>query len=199
MKIGVFVEDEAHELLLVPLLRRLADMERVGVEVHTRSARGGAAVALTAARQYARDLAAQTEPFLDVLVVAVDGNCSGYVNRRDEIQRAVGERYAGDVIAAAPDPHVERWYLADPRAPSLALGRDFSAEVPAYKCERKRYKQALVEAFRQVNVEPPVGGIEYGEDIALAMDLDVACRLRDFDRFVTDVRGAFRTRRGSST
>ncbi len=107
--------------------------------------------------------------------------------------------YPGRLVLAVPDPHVEVWYLSDPTALPRVLGEDFTAEAPPYKWERHRYKEALRQACRRAGVEPVAGGVEYGEDVAKAMDLDVACRREEgLGRFRDDLRGAIRAAAGGA-
>ena len=110
--------------------------------------------------------------------------------------KALGEGYPGEIVVAIPEPHIERWYLADPRAVGAVLGATDDRPVPRGRCQRDLYKRRLREAFRHVSkgsVDPPLGGIEYGEDIAAAMRIEVARQnCQDFDRFVVDLTRVFR-------
>jgi len=82
--------------------------------------------------------------------------------------------------------------LADDRGRAVRRGRR-PLKIPAYKCERKRYKRLLREAFVRAGLDdPPAGGIVFGDDIAAVMDLRAACRLQDLDQFVSDFRAAIR-------
>ena len=58
------------------------------------------------------------------------------------------------------------------------------AVSPAAKCDKGHYKKLLKGAFAQHNLFPPLGGAEYGPDIAATMDLYEAGvadhALRDF-------------------
>ena len=47
-----------------------------------------------------------------------------------------------------------------------------NAEGGYGKCERDFYKGLLRDAIRATGVNPPLGGIEYGEDIVNAVDLE---------------------------
>jgi hypothetical protein len=193
MRMGLFAEDDGQAALLRPLIERLAADEGVDVQVEERSAVGGVGVTKRALRSYVVDLAAGREPFLEALVVARDGDCRGGTMRREEIARVVGNRYAGRLVVAVPEPHVEIWYLADPRAVARAVGSDVTADVPTLKCERNRYKRALRQAFVGVGITPVAGGVEYGRQIAEGMDLALACRNdSSLARFVADVRGCLR-------
>lgn len=193
MRVGLFVEDAAHAALLVPLLRRIAVEETIEFEFEVRNATGGAPLVLSSLRAYARDLAAGREPFLDVLVVALDSDCASYRTRQkqvmDLLERAA---YAGQVCLAVPNPHIERWYLLDPTAVPRVLGASGSTILPQAKCKKDLFKEALRNGFRQFGVTPPAGGIEYGEDIAAIMDLGLACQSPDFQKTITDFRAALR-------
>lgn len=194
IEVGLFAEDDGHRALLVPLIERVAAAEAASVLVHVRNAEGGTGRVLTALRGYGQDLAGGTDSFLDVLVVALDGNCHGAPARQRAAETAVGTAYPGQLVVAVPDPHVEVWYLSDPTALPQVLGEDFSAEVPPYKCERHRYKKALRQACRQAGVEPVAGGVEYGQEVAAAMDLELGCRREEgLGRFRDDLRGAIRS------
>ncbi|MGH8906621.1 MAG: hypothetical protein ACRD0K_08915 [Egibacteraceae bacterium] len=191
--VGLFLEDDGHRAFLAPLCRRLADGEGCEIRLHERSASGGIGVTLRQLRQYVRDLRDGVEQFMQVLIVAVDGNCQGFNERRKLIEQVVGDRYPGQLVIAVPDPHVELWYLADPDAPGRALGRAVPVQVPTYKCERARYKTLLREVFSAVGIQAPAGGIEFGDDIVAELDLDRACRNdRAFARLVGDYRAALR-------
>jgi hypothetical protein len=137
-----------------------------------RNATGGRGKALDELRRFLRDVRRERERPFALLVVAIDGDCRGYRERRDEIRAIVKQSgYLGPVICAVPDPHIERWYLADPRGLQQVLEAGNAPEVPTYKCERGRYKQALRDAIRQTGVVAPLGGLEYGPDVAEVLDL----------------------------
>jgi len=88
-----------------------------------------------------------------------------------------------------PDPHIERWYLADSRGLQQVLEANTVPQVPAYKCERGRYKQALRDAIRQTGIIAPLGGLEYGSDIAETLDLyTVGKSDASFKHFVDELR-----------
>ena len=72
-----------------------------------------------------------------------------------------------------PDPHIEYWYLIDSQALRCVLEAEVQPEVPPYKCERGRYKQALQKAFRQAGIIAPLGSTEYGAEVAASLDLDI--------------------------
>ena len=104
----------------------------------------------------------------DLLVVATDSNCKGYVQAREEI-RAAGGDDAGSVVYAIPDPHIERWLLIDSAAFKAVFGRGCSP--PDQKCDRLRYKRLLFDAVRATGIDLPLGGIERTSDLVDALDL----------------------------
>lgn len=175
IRIGYFLEDIGQERFLTALVNRVAreiglPSRRLRHEV--RNATGGRGTALSALRRFLRDVNHEREGPFALLVVAIDGDCHSYRERRDEIRAIVEQSgYPGSVICAVPNPHIERWYLADPPGLQQVLEVGSIPEVPSYKCERGRYKQALRDAIRQTGIIAPLGGLEYGPDIAEAIDL----------------------------
>lgn len=104
---GLFAEDDGHRALLHALVERLAAEESVQVGIEVRNAEGGAARALAALKQYGIDLERGVDRFVDVLLVAIDGNCHGGAKRRKQIEAVLRDRYPGRLVSAVPDPHVE--------------------------------------------------------------------------------------------
>ena len=178
IRIGYFLEDIGHRQFLEALVTRVAQQMRIpSIRVHSdvRNATGGLGKALGELRGFLRDVLRERERPFDVLVIAIDGNCQGYQQKRNDIQEIVNRSdYRGAVACAVPDPHVERWYLADPGALRRILDLASIPAAPPYKCERARYKEALRTAIRQAGVVAPLGGVEYGAEIAEATDLFTA-------------------------
>jgi hypothetical protein len=50
----------------------------------------------------------------DVLVFAIDANCTPYNEMRALISKQSDPALRGSAVIACPEPHIERWYLADP-------------------------------------------------------------------------------------
>lgn len=175
IEIGYFLEDIGQAHFLKALVERVARERRLFPERlrhDVRNATGGRGKAMGELRRFLRDVGREREQPYDLLVVAIDGDCQRYVERRKAIQTIVEQSgYTGPVICAVPNPHIERWYLADPRGLQQVLGGSSIPEVPSYKCERGRYKQALRDAIRQTGIVAPLGGLEYGPDIAEVLDL----------------------------
>lgn len=167
--INLFVEDRGHEVVLRTLVKRLAAQYSVSVHVVVKTATGGHGRVLSKFKEYMSDLENSREAMSDLLIVATDGNCKGYLGRKQEIDAAM-KHFAGQVIYAIPDPHIELWLLLDATAFKTVLGKGCSA--PGQKCERNLYKRLLIEAIRQTGINPPLGGIEYAEELVNAMDLE---------------------------
>ena len=175
IRIGYFLEDIGQEHFLKALVNRVAREKglpsgRLRHEV--RNATGGRGKVMGELRSFLRDVSREREQLFALLVVAIDGDCRSYQGRRNEIRAVVDQSgYPGTVVCAVPNPHIERWYLADPRGLQQVLEVSSIPVVPLYKCERGRYKQALRDAIRQTGIIAPLGGLEYGPDIAEVLDL----------------------------
>lgn len=161
-KIGLFVEDRGHAVFLETLVQRLANQYQIPVLTRLGSAKGGYGKMVSKLKEYINDLQSDQEELPDLLIVATDGNCKGYSERKQEIDSAT-KSFHGRIIYAIPDPHIERWLLLDSVAFKKVLGKGCSA--PIQKCERNLYKRLLLDAVRKTGVNPPLGGIEYTEDL----------------------------------
>ena len=140
-------------------------------------------------KQYLAELRRGRAPLPDLFVVARDANCIGYADRVKEINAVVND-YQGFIGLAVPDPHMERWLLIDSHAFKEVLGK--GCQAPDSKCDRDRYKQLLADAVRTAGVDPPLGGVEYAEEIIRAMDLDRASGNDvSFAHLLRDLRSAF--------
>lgn len=178
IRIGYFLEDIGHQTFLEALVERIARemaMPHARLRAEVRNATGGRGQVFQELRDFLRDVSRERERPFDLLVVAIDGNCRGYRQTRDDIlDVATQSDYAGPIACAVPNPHIERWYLADPLALQQVLEVDHVPDAPRYKCERARYKQVLRETIRQAGVVAPLGGLEYGADIVASLDLYTA-------------------------
>jgi hypothetical protein len=95
------------------------------------------------------------------------------------------------VVVACPDPHIERWYMADPASFKEVVGRQ--PRLEKVKCERNRYKTILAQTIRDSGQITTLGGIEFARDLVAAMDLYRAGKLEPaLKSFVEDLRGALR-------
>ncbi|MBN1656969.1 MAG: hypothetical protein JXA93_01140 [Anaerolineae bacterium] len=195
IRVGYFLEDVAQEAFVVGLVERIADeIDLLGHSLthDTRSATGGLGTVMSNLRRFLRDVHRENDRAFDALVVALDANCHGYQDRRNEIAHVVEQvHYPGLYACAIPDPHMERWYLADPQALEQTISAAISVEVLSYKCERGRYKNALRQAFRQAGIMAPLGGAEYGQDIAAHIDLYAVGKVdAGFRHFADEIRSA---------
>lgn len=169
--IDLFAEDRAHELFVSALIRRILAERGVGARVKTRVARGGHGKALEELRAYQmavlKRLVGLAPP--DLLVVVIDANCRGWPRARDEISREIRAEVAAERVVACPDPHVERWFFADPEAFSKVVGVD--RQPGRRKCERDYYKKLLREAVAEAGHPPGLSGLEFADELAREMDL----------------------------
>lgn len=192
--IDLFVEGRAHEEFLLAMLDRLAHEEHKGIIVRTRSARGGHGRALSELSLYQesvlKGLAGLTVP--DLLVIAIDANCKPFNVARNEIKTKVSSKFKDRAIFACPDPHVERWYLADPDSLSKIIG--VKPKLGRKKCARDYYKTILSKTLMGAGYPPTLGGIEFAREIVQAMDLYRASRVDgSLKHFLDDSIAMFRS------
>lgn len=180
-----FLEDSAQEALIPNLFRRLVGDEKknpLDYDLRILSARGGGSI--RAYKEFIKSVKKRKAPTADVLIVGSDGNCNGFVKRRNQLNDAAKDVPYPTVITAIPDPHIERWYLLDSHALADASGVPVQAVPPNAKCDKGHYKKLLTNVFAQHNLFPPLGGAEYGPRVAQTMDLYSAGvaehALRDF-------------------
>src|SRR5260370_7361512 len=84
-KINLFVEDRGHAIFLQALVHRLANHYGISVFIRLGSARGGYGKMVSKLKEYISDLQLDQEDLPDLLIVATDGNCKGYVDRKQKI------------------------------------------------------------------------------------------------------------------
>ena len=78
------------------------------------NATGGKGKAITEFGRFLRDVSRGVLSAPPILVVAIDGNCSGYMKKRKEIEKVTQPyNYQGILVYAIPAPHIERWYMVD--------------------------------------------------------------------------------------
>jgi hypothetical protein len=167
----LFVEDRAHEEFLKPLVHRVASEAGRTLTIRSYSARGGHPRALdelqTFQRLVERQVLGLSEP--DVLVVGIDANCNPWHRVRARVLDTLAPHLRAKTAVACPDPHIERWFMADPASFEQALGR--RPRPGKRKCERDRYKRILARTVREAGYPAGLGGLEFAEDIVEAMDL----------------------------
>lgn len=165
----LFAEDRAHEQLIRALVTRLSRENGIQSVLRTRAASGGHGRALTEFARYQNLLERQNQPLPDFLIVAIDGNCTTFARRREEIMRATQPRFAQRIVPACPDPHVERWFLADPDSFHSVVGH--RPTIGKSKCARDHYKRLLADSVRKGGHPPLLGGLEFATELVDAMDL----------------------------
>ena len=191
--VDLFVEDRAHEELLKPLLMRVADEEQIVLWTRVRSATGGHGRAMAEFELYQRVVvrSALSNMPADLVVVAIDGNCSTFTEARKRIQDAAVSTLRDRLVAACPDPHVERWYVADPQSFEAVVGHRPS--VGSRKCVRDHYKEVLVTAIRRAGHPVTLDGVEFASELAWGMDLYRAGRNdSSLKAFFDDLRAMLR-------
>ncbi len=168
--VDLFVEDHAQETFVGELVRRIVREENVEPSLQTRSARGGHSQALREFRNYQKVVEKGALPSRtpDIVVVVIDGNCTTPAKKREEIRKATQETFLHRTVAGCPDPHVERWFLADPDSFHKVVG--FRPTVGAEKCEREHYKRLLADAVLRGGQPATLGGIEFASDLVATMD-----------------------------
>lgn len=193
LRVDLFVEDIAHEKLLVGLIERVAHEEHRAVRAQIRSARGGHAKAISEFRNYQQALSrGYINANSDLIVVAIDTNCDTSSQIKTKIERATQDRFRHLLVTACPNPHIERWYMADPNSFHKIIGH--TPALGSEKCERDYYKDLLRSAVRQAGHPLPLGGIEFAAELAEAMDLYRAGKAdASLKAFLDDLRTALRT------
>jgi hypothetical protein len=198
-----FLEDRAQERFICPLVERVF-LETCGSAVRPqhdfRSVRHGSR-AMAELRTFFRELRHNFEhgrpPTVpDVILVVVDGNCKGYAQRANQVRNCSrpDNPFNDRIVVAAPDPHIERWYLMDQTALKCGIGLQRGLNLPPYKCKKDYYKNALREALKAEGVQPLRGGAEFAEDIVKELgDLDGLAGIdKGFGDFLANLRQAFR-------
>lgn len=193
--VDIFVEDRAHEEFVKPLLTRLAREEEIEVWPRVRSATGGHGRAIAEFNLYQRFAAQSGASSIpaDLVVVAIDGNCSTFAAARKRLRDAASRVVQDRLVVACPDPHVERWYVADPQSFESIVGH--RPTVGARKCARDHYKKILVSAIAQGGHPVVLGGVEFAPDLVGAMNLYRAGRNDpSLKAFLDDLRAELRRR-----
>ena len=165
----LFVEDRAHEEFLRAAIRRLAREEGKRIRIRPRSARGGHGRAIAELKLYqAAVRSGLLTDMPDLVFVAIDANCRRLNQAWAEIDDNIEEPFQGRAVIACPDPHIERWYLADPESFVQVVGQ--RPRLGKKKCERGRYKSILASTIAAAGHPPTLGGIEFAQELVEAMD-----------------------------
>ena len=197
IRIGYFLEDRGHEIILKAFVTRAAKekgLKRRDWLDDVRAATGGKSI--EAYKVFLKDISRLDihVPF-DILIIASDGNCSGYTEKKQQLLKYSENTQFSQIdilVFAIPDPHIERWYLNDPEGFNQAIGSGALPVLPPYKCEKGRYKKVMRDAVASSDVKSQFGGYEYGEKIVDAMDLYRAIKNdASLKHFIDDLKDAF--------
>jgi hypothetical protein len=191
-RIVLFCEDRAHELFVRALVDRLAAELHMRPVLQAPSTRGGHARALEEFKVWQRSFLRQaTHGIPDLLVLVIDANCSPWNEVRRELEAAIDETVMPHHVVGCPDPHVERWYIADPVAFQQVVGVQPGRDRD--ECDPHFYKQLIDEAVGGAGIPLLTGPADLAPDLVAAMDFYRAGRNQPSLRhFVDDLRGRLR-------
>src|SRR5262249_37347827 len=131
----------------------------------------------------------------DLLVVAIDTNCKGFAEAAGEVSNRLEPSFRERAILACPDPHIERWYLADAASFRTVVGA--GPVLGKKKCERDLYKKILRTAIAKAGHLPTLGGIEFAQELVDSMDLYRAGKFEgNLKHFIDDAIDALRMLQG---
>ena len=184
--VGLFVEDFAQEQFLQGMCRKVATQVHAEVEFRTFVSRGGRGAVLGELRAFFR-LQQNVELHADYIVVGNDGNCQGYVKRRNEVFALVPEIWKTRVALAIPDPHIEAWFFRDLSAFHRSVGP--CNAPPIRKCDKGFYKNFLLEQTIAATGYATLGGIENAAVITNIQDLGrLSASGVDLKNFITELQ-----------
>lgn len=169
-RISLFCEDNGHELFARALVKKIVKKAGTRADLQVVSARGGHGRAIKELIVWQRKvLSGDLLPRPEILAVLIDGNCHGWNEARREIAKNLYVDQFPHLIIGCPDPHVERWCIADPPAFTDVVGADPFPDPG--RCERGLYKrlmrQSIEDAGAIVGSEP----MEFAPDIVDKMVL----------------------------
>jgi hypothetical protein len=173
------------------LLARRAAQELRRLRLLGRRARGGAGRALLELKAWQSAASRLDQGAPDLMVIVIDANCQGWSARRTEIAAAVDRSRFPRVVVGCPEPHIERWCLADPQAFTEVVGRAPPADPG--KCERDIYKELLRRAIEDAGNIILADPMDHAPELVRAMSLYRAGRTQSsFKHFVNDLTAALR-------
>ena len=169
----------------------MADEFGIAVTFKIRNAAGGAPRMLRELGSFLSQYGKAGYAPYDLLVVVQDTDCKGENAIKNGVTRIIERAgYPGKTIVAAPDPHIEVWYLADPVALQTVSDSGRLVPIPSGECKKDIYKRLLLDQFPN----KPLGGIESAASIVAAMNLYRAgTNVRSLRNFIQELRGALAT------
>ena len=196
-RILYFLEDRVQEGFIKALVNRIAQDASIPIDSlnhDVRSARGGSTV-IPEFKRFMKDTIQTSSAEVDLLVIAIDGNCKGHNDRIRQLERHISQNHPlkDKVVYAVPDPHIERWYMMDQRAFKNGVGIDRAPDMPTYKCKKNYYKSLLHEALAESNVGSLLGGAEYADNIVNSITSLDSLRSQNagFQTFIDGLRAFF--------
>ena len=191
-RVTLFCEDPGHEQFVRAVVERLA--EEVGLKplLESPSSRGGHGKALSEFRLWQASFVKERRHVLpDLLVLVIDANCSPWKKARRQLEEAIDEAVIPRFVVGCPDPHVERWYIADPSAFEEVVGAPPGRDRD--KCERQLYKRLVEDAASRAGTPLLTGPADLAPDLVEGMDLYRAGKNQpSLGHFIHDLRGALR-------
>lgn len=190
--VDLFCEDSGHELFARSLIARLGRENGLTLQVETRSAIGGHGRALQELEAYQRTLKKGylDRRFPELLVVVIDANRIGPLERERLVQERIDQSVFHRVVIGCPDPYVERWCFADPEAFARVMG--VSAPPDSNSSGRDSYKAILKTAILEAGHAIVTNAMEFAPDLVNAMDLFRAGKNQPaLKRFIDGLRDHF--------
>jgi hypothetical protein len=186
LNVDLFAEDRAFEQFLPDLTRRVLNEQGSDCSLRIISARGGHPRVAKELDAY-KSVIAKTGRLPDLLIVGVDSNCNGHTRTKQQYHDLLSDDLRNRAVIAAPDPHIERWFMCDQRAFAHVVG--VTPALPAVKCDRDYYKHALEAAVIRAEQTVTLGGLEFGPEIVSNLDFYRAGKADGAIRsFIADLR-----------
>jgi len=170
-RVVLFCEDAGHELFTRSLLLRLGREADANPRIEAKSAAGGHGRALDELRAYQRAIQRRLlDPSLpDLLVVVIDANRRGSVQREQEVRAIIDPGVFPRFVVGCPDPYVERWCFADPEAFHRVIG--VSSPSTSDDRDRATYKGLLKTTILAAGQTIATDPMEFAPDLVKVMDL----------------------------
>ncbi len=192
-RVDLYCEDLGHELFVRALLRRLAREEGIRISLRTRNGRGGHGRAISEFTAWQRTVSRQQaagRPAL--LILVIDGNCRTWGEAHKTLTKEVDSAVFPSFVVGCPDPHIERWCLADPVAFGKVVG--ISPMADPGKCERDLYKTHLRQSISRGGQAILTDAMEFAPDLVAAMDFYRAGKnQRSLRLFIEELKKSLRT------
>jgi hypothetical protein len=191
VNVALFCEDAGHELFGRSMIRRICKESALESVIHTVVGRGGKGPALTHFKGYqtARKVGSISDRIPDLLVIMIDSNCQGARRNHDAISAVVDQQVFPRYVIATPEPHVERWCIADPTSFTQVIG--VAPPRDPEKCDKSFYKTFLHKAIEAAGQPILTDAMEYAPEIVDNMDLYQAGKNQSaLGQFVGDLRVA---------